>query len=764
MNKNNLLSLALLFIFISFGLISATLNVSLSDQGTEVTNTSSGALLALGDLTVLIYDALTGGSLIYNETFSNAIGNGSWNIMLGETIGLPLEFGKKYYKDYLIAGEDASFVNGTGGTVGRQFFFSPLGDINSSKIFGAFTGANASINGTSGLVTIPRAGEQGQCLKGDGTWGACGSDFVCPTGFTMIETNGFQMGCIQNTKEGTSTVCQTAVLDCYDTYGGRLPEYSEIYTAVQKYASSLTDEGAAVEWLDEAHWDGGTGGSSYSCGAIDTSANSYRPFGALYTNTNGYRCFIPPGGGGGNGGAFYGSLKWDATTNCGWTTSSSTFSNLATDADCDDTARTARGLTTSATGAGNEEGQIPQIKFDSLPAGYYFVRATGFFHSNTATNSESCYWRFTDGSQNTTSNTIGGGSQFASGGTVEGEFFFASDQGATNLTLQATRQSTNTCELSVAAGNGDREFEIAVYYFPSFGTAKSDTVFSDLDGDTKINTDGNGADSDNMTFFTAGTERVVIKNDGNVGIGTSNPGGKLVIAESGATASTGTSLRVDVNTAGSGPIMSLSTNEDPSSGYTFLQMFTDQDGVSNTTFLFRGDGTAYADVSWNGGGADYAEWFIAEESIPDNALVGLNLKTGKVRVWRVGDPLVGIQSTNPGFVGNNIKAENNPKNMKQNGYALVGLVGQLELNSANVYYVGRKVYTVDGQFIGWKLADGKVFVNRENGLESSEMSRAIQEQQSQIELLQSQNDLLKSELCSRDSSYSWCKNSLISLS
>ena len=157
---------------------------------------------------------------------------------------------------------------------------------------GAFAGASNSTNGTIGLVFAPLAGEQGQCLKGDGTWGACGSDFVCPSGFTMVETKGFQMGCIQNTKEGTSTACQTAVLDCYDTYRGRLPQYSEIYTAVQRYGSSLTDEGTAVEWLDEAHWDGGTGGSSYSCGAIDTSANSYRPFGALYTNSNGYRCFI----------------------------------------------------------------------------------------------------------------------------------------------------------------------------------------------------------------------------------------------------------------------------------------------------------------------------------------------------------------------------------------------------------------------------------------------------------------------------------------
>ena len=54
-------------------------------------------------------------------------------------------------------------------------------------------------------------------------------------------------------------------------------------------------------------------------------------------------------------------------------------------------------------------------------------------------------------------------------------------------------------------------------------------MFSDLDGDTRINVDGNGADSDNMTFFTAGTQRFVIDNSGNVGIGETSPDSSLEI-------------------------------------------------------------------------------------------------------------------------------------------------------------------------------------------------------------------------------------------
>lgn len=127
----------------------SALPVSLSDQGTDVINKTSGSTIN-GDLAVLVYDAATGGSLIYNETFANAIANGSWNVMLGENASNPLnlEFGKIYYKDYLIAGEDANFTNLTGGQVDRQFFYSPLGDI----LFANYP-ANLTVDGRIGIGT-----------------------------------------------------------------------------------------------------------------------------------------------------------------------------------------------------------------------------------------------------------------------------------------------------------------------------------------------------------------------------------------------------------------------------------------------------------------------------------------------------------------------------------------------------------------------------------------------------------------------------------
>jgi len=145
----------LLVYFFSFILfftttVSAALNVSLSNQGTEVRVKSTGELLTLGNLTVTLWDSLTGGNLIYNETFLNSIVNGSWGVMLGENSSNPLslEFGRIYYFDYEINGSDVNFTIFNGTVVGRQFFYSPLGDINGSDLATDFY-----INTTGNLTT-----------------------------------------------------------------------------------------------------------------------------------------------------------------------------------------------------------------------------------------------------------------------------------------------------------------------------------------------------------------------------------------------------------------------------------------------------------------------------------------------------------------------------------------------------------------------------------------------------------------------------------
>ncbi|MBN2142916.1 hypothetical protein JW711_06325, partial [Candidatus Woesearchaeota archaeon] len=128
-----ILVLAILGLLSQFALAASP--VILSDQGSQVKNISSGELINGADLTVLIYVAASGGSPLYNHTFSGAIVNGSWNVVLNQSLNLT--YGTTYYKDYQIGGEDLDFDGNE-----RIAFMSPLGNIAES--FASF--ANASLD------------------------------------------------------------------------------------------------------------------------------------------------------------------------------------------------------------------------------------------------------------------------------------------------------------------------------------------------------------------------------------------------------------------------------------------------------------------------------------------------------------------------------------------------------------------------------------------------------------------------------------------
>lgn len=80
---------------------------SFSDHGNGVT--LSGTALASADLTIQIWNSPTGGTLVFEENFTGAIVNGSWNVQLNDSTLTGLKFGKKYYKDYQIDGTDLDF-------------------------------------------------------------------------------------------------------------------------------------------------------------------------------------------------------------------------------------------------------------------------------------------------------------------------------------------------------------------------------------------------------------------------------------------------------------------------------------------------------------------------------------------------------------------------------------------------------------------------------------------------------------------------------
>ncbi|MBI2044226.1 hypothetical protein HYT24_02575 [Candidatus Pacearchaeota archaeon] len=152
--KTNVI-IVILALILFMNVMSATLNVQLSDRGSNVKYKNNNSLINGTSLTVTIYDAASGGNMIYNESFSSIITNGSWRVMLGwnSSNPLPLKFNKAYYKDYKINGEDINFTNSTGGTTDRQLFYSPLGDIDYGDINHSSNITAAAFNSTGSIFS-----------------------------------------------------------------------------------------------------------------------------------------------------------------------------------------------------------------------------------------------------------------------------------------------------------------------------------------------------------------------------------------------------------------------------------------------------------------------------------------------------------------------------------------------------------------------------------------------------------------------------------
>jgi len=138
-------------------------------------------------------------------------------------------------------------------------------------------------------------------------------------------------------------------------------------------------------------------------------------------------------------------------------------------------------------------------------------------------------------------------------------------------------------------------------------------------------------------------------------------------------------------------------------------------------------------------GADYAEYFEAEEHLPEGDLVGLNVSTGKVRSYKPGDQLLGVVSTDPGVIGNS-ELRNTKKAV------LVALVGQVPVLKERINEDNGVVFTKDGQAIGYRLGNGNIYLNLSSGNESLKRKVASQDSKiaSQDSKIESQETKIKS--------------------
>lgn len=128
----------------------------------------------------------------------------------------------------------------------------------------------------------------------------------------------------------------------------------------------------------------------------------------------------------------------------------------------------------------------------------------------------------------------------------------------------------------------------------------------------------------------------------------------------------------------------------------------------STKFIVKGNGDLHVDGSTSLGGYDFAEYLEKESDVTQDNIIGLNLETGLVRDYQTGDILVGVQSSNPGVIGN---AGFDEYEDKQGNHVIVGLIGQIE-NCQGIITEGRIAYTPDMVYrVGYILKNNRLLIN-----------------------------------------------------
>ena len=184
----------------------------------------------------------------------------------------------------------------------------------------------------------------------------------------------------------------------------------------------------------------------------------------------------------------------------------------------------------------------------------------------------------------------------------------------------------------------------------------SDEVFIDLgdSDDSNIGSIKYNNNGDYMRFFTNNAERMRILSSGNVGIGTNSPTHQLDVEITSTNTPTARFLNKGAIT-GYTNICAIDTYQSASVNHQYLVLSSGNgSAISDNEFNFRGDGNAYADGSWNGGGADYAEYFGWEDGNTNNEdRVGhsVALINNKIKIAEDGDTIIGVISGNPSVVG-----------------------------------------------------------------------------------------------------------------
>jgi hypothetical protein len=225
-------------------------------------------------------------------------------------------------------------------------------------------------------------------------------------------------------------------------------------------------------------------------------------------------------------------------------------------------------------------------------------------------------------------------------------FTFARSRGATVGTNTIVASGDRIGRLSFSAADGTSFVDAAYITAEVDGTPGTD----DMPGRLVFSTssDNSASPTERMRITNAGFFRAT--NNGGSYLDSSGNFHELTSART----SDGTLIVYSNNASFAGESISSQCPRAANSAYFFFSGKSNVGVSADNEFLLRGDGNAFADGTWTGGGADYAEFFEWSDGNPDEEDrrgIAVVLDGEKIRPAEAGEDPIGVISGNPSVVG-----------------------------------------------------------------------------------------------------------------